>query len=229
MILRAKAPLRISYGGGGTDVSPYPEERGGAVLSVTIDKYAYATLIPCSEGNLTVESLDYNTTTIYDKGDNLQYNGKLDLVKAAINVMQPSGGFKLFLHSDAPPGSGLGSSSTMVTALVGLFVHYLKLSLSEYQIAELSYKIERQELGISGGKQDQYAAAFGGFNFIEFLGDEVVVNPLRIKRETLNELEYRSLLCYTGKTRLSAGILDDQISRYVGQEVNAVKALDATK
>lgn len=221
--------MRISYGGGGTDVSPYPEEKGGAVLNVTIDKYAYATLIPCSEDKLTVESLDYHTAVNYNNGNSLPYNGKLDLVKAAINVMQPAGGFGLFLHSDVPPGSGLGSSSAMVVALVGLFAHYQKLSLTEYQIAELSYKIERQELGISGGKQDQYAAAFGGFNFIEFLGDKVIVNPLRIKREVLNELEYRSLLCYTGKTRLSAGILDDQISRYVGREEDTVKALATTK
>jgi len=229
MILRAKAPLRISYGGGGTDVSPYPEEKGGAVLNVTIDKYAYSTLIPHPEGKLAVESLDYNTKTIYSNNNNLQYDGKLDLVKATINVMQPTGGFELFLHSDAPPGSGLGSSSTMVTALVGLFAHYQKLSLDKYQIAELSYKIERQELDISGGKQDQYAASFGGFNFIEFLGDKVVVNPLRIKRETLNELEYRSLLCYTGKTRLSAGIVDEQTRRYINRDEDMVKALDMTK
>jgi len=229
MIIRSKAPLRISFGGGGTDVSPYPEEKGGAVLSTTIDKYAYCTLVERKDDAVNVKSLDYDVVTKYHVNDELKYDGKLDLVKAAIKVLEVKNGFDLFLHSDAPPGSGLGTSSALVVALVGAFKHWLKLPLTDYDIAELAYHIEREEAGIKGGKQDQYAATFGGFNFIEFLGQTTVVNPLRIKRDTLNELEYRLMLCYTGGTRLSAGIIDDQVSSYIQKKDDVVLALEETK
>ena len=229
MIIRSKAPLRISFGGGGTDVSPYPEERGGVTLSTTIDKYAYCTLVTRDDDSIKVESLDYDMVTNYRTGDQLPYDGKLDLVKAAIKVMGVKKGLNLFLHSDAPPGSGLGTSSTMAVALVGTFKQWLKLPLTDYEAAELAYHIEREELGIRGGKQDQYAACFGGFNFIEFFSDRTIVNPLRIKQEVLNELEYRLMLCYTGKTRLSAGIIDDQVSGYRQKKEDVVRALDETK
>ncbi len=229
MIIRSKAPLRISFGGGGTDISPYPEEKGGVALNVTIDRYAYCTLAPRGDDIINVKSLDYDTEIIYRNKEDLEYDGKLDLVKAAIRVMKPNIGLDLFLHSDAPPGTGLGSSSTVTVALVGAFKHHMKLPLTDYEIAELAYVIEREELGIKGGRQDQYAATFGGFNFIEFLKDKVIVNPLRIKRDILNELEYRLLLCYTGGTRLSAGIIEDQVGRYVRGKRESVEALDKTK
>ena len=229
MIIRSKAPLRISFGGGGTDVSPYPEERGGVTLSTTIDKYAYCTLATRDDNSINVQSLDYNIATRYSTDEEFQYGGKLDLVKAAIKVMKAQQGLDLFLHSDAPPGCGLGTSSTMAVTLVGAFKHWLKLPLTDYDVAELAYHIEREELGIKGGKQDQYAASFGGFNFTEFLGDKVIVNPLRIKPEILNELEYRLMLCYTGKTRLSAGIIDDQVSNYREKKEDVIRALDETK
>jgi len=229
MIIRSKAPLRISFGGGGTDISPYPEERGGAVLCVTIDRYAFCTLITCPDNTVKVESLDYDTTLNYRTLGEAQYDGKLDLVKAAIKVMKPSGGLNLFLHSDAPPGSGLGTSSAMTVALIGVLKHMQRLPLTDHSIAELSYHIEREELGIKGGKQDQYVVTFGGFNFIEFTRDKVIVNPLRIEPDTLNELEYRLLLCYTGETRLSAGIIEDQINRYVQGKEDTIKALDEAK
>lgn len=229
MIIRSKAPLRISFGGGGTDVSPYPEERGGVVLSTTIDKYTYCTLNTRSDDLINVKSLDYDIITKYDINDELQYDGKLDLVKAAIKVMKVSKGLDLFLCCDAPPGSGLGTSSTMAVALVGAFKHWLRLPLTNYEVAELAYHVEREELGIKGGKQDQYVASFGGFNFIEFLGATTVVNPLRIKSDILNELEYRLMLCYTGKTRLSSGIIDDQVKGYIERKASVVRALDETK
>jgi len=228
-IFRAKAPLRISFGGGGTDVSPYPEERGGAVLSVTIDKYAYCSLAARDDELVNVTSLDYDLVARYPLNEKLQYDGKLDLVKAATKVMAIKSGVDLFLHSDMPPGSGLGTSSTTTMALVGAIKHWLRLALSDYDIAELAYRIERQEAGIKGGKQDQYAASFGGFNFIEFLGQKTIVNPLRIKRGIINELEYRLMLCYTGKTRLSAGIIDDQVRGYTEKREDVVRALDETK
>ncbi len=229
MIIRSKAPLRISFAGGGTDVTPYAEERGGCALNCTIDKYAYASLIPQSGKEIRVESLDYDVVADYSTAESLQFDGKLDLVKAAIRHFGNGEGIELFLHSDAPPGSGLGSSSTMVVALIGLFKSWKRLPLTDYEIAELAYKIERLDLGVQGGRQDQYAATFGGFNFIEFYGDMVVVNPLRIPTHTLNELEYHLMLCYTGSTRLSANILKEQIEGYVKREGDVTQALDETK
>lgn len=229
MIIRSKAPLRISFAGGGTDVPPYPEERGGAVLSTTINKYAFATLIPREDDAINVESLDYDIVAKYHADEKLFYDGELDLVKAVINNMESKQGLDLFMHSDAPPGSGLGSSSTVVVTLVGLFQKWLNLPLTDYDIAELAYKIERMDLGIKGGKQDQYAATFGGFNYIEFNKDSTIVNPLRVKRAILNELEYRLVLCYTGRTRLSARILEEQVEKYVKREKASVEALDGLK
>lgn len=229
MIVRSKAPLRISFGGGGTDVSPYPEERGGAVLSTTIDRYAYSTGVTKNDDCINVKSLDYDIVAKFNTNSQLHYDGKLDLVKAAIKVMNINRGFDLFLHSDVPPGSGLGSSSTLTVALVGLFKHCYRLPLTNYEIAELAYHIEREELGIKGGRQDQYAATFGGFNFIEFYRGVTIVNPLRISQEILDELQYRLMLCYTGKTRLSAGIIDDQVTGFVQKDGEVVRALDETK
>ncbi len=228
-VIRSRAPLRISFAGGGTDVEPYPQERGGAVLSATIDKYAYATLVPRQNGQVRVESLDYDVVARYDVDEKPPYDGELDLVKAVVRTLGGGSGLDLFLHTDAPPGSGLGSSSAMVVALIGAFLRWLGRSMDEYGVARLAYRIERVELGVPGGWQDQFAATFGGFNYIEFLGDDIVVNPLRIKRATLNELHYRLLLCYTGRTRLGGRILDRQIAAYVRKEQDSVAALDGIK
>ncbi|MEW6069740.1 MAG: GHMP kinase [Candidatus Thermoplasmatota archaeon] len=228
MIIRSKAPLRISFGGGGTDVEPYPTERGGVVLSATIDKYAYATLIPSNKEEVVVRSLDYDIVAKYRTEKDFLYTGELDLVKATMRAMNITKGVNLFLHSDAPPGSGLGTSSTLVVALVGLFKHWLRKPMTDYEIAELAYKIEREDLGIKGGKQDQYASTFGGFNFIEFLGSTTIVNPLRIDKDIINELAYHLLLCYTGK-RFAKNILKKQIEGYVRKKEEVVKALDETK
>jgi D-glycero-alpha-D-manno-heptose-7-phosphate kinase len=236
-ILRSKAPLRISFAGGGTDVSPYPEEKGGAVLNCTIDKFAYVTLeaVPDGVGSVTVESLDYNMTLNFRRPSDLIYNGDLDVVKAALKVLRPRDGGKntdslrLFLHSDAPPGSGLGTSSTMCVALVGAFQHYLREPWTAYEVAELAYRIEREELGLKGGRQDQYAASFGGFNFMEFTGTKTIVNPLRIHPDVVNELAYRLLLCYTGTGHYSNDIIERQQRSYTEKRVDTVVALDATK
>jgi len=232
MIVRAKAPLRISFCGGGTDVSPYTEERGGVVLSATIDKYAYASLRPLEEPEIRITSLDYQISRTYPLGQRLEPDGELDLVKGVINRLQrdpfPSG-LQIFLHCDAPPGSGLGSSSTMVTTLVGVLTEWLRAPLTPYEIAELTYAIERVDLGIAGGRQDQYAATFGGFNFMEFHKDHTVVNPLRLRRATMNELEYVLLLCFTGGTRLSAHIVERQTRGYVERRPDVVASLDTMK
>lgn len=230
LTVRSKAPLRISFAGGGTDVPPYSDEKGGAVLSATIDKYAYATLIPARDRTTKIESLDYDIVAKYHAKHELIYNGELDLVKAVLkNMNRDLVPVHLFIHSDAPPGSGLGSSSTMIVAMIGAFMHWLKRPMTDYEIAELAYHIERKELKIAGGKQDQYAATFGGFNFIEFNGPTTIVNPLRISKDTINELEYRLLLCYTGRTRVSGEILKTQIKGYVEKKGKVEEALDSTK
>lgn len=229
MIVRAKAPLRISFCGGGTDVMPYPKEKGGVVLSATIDRYAYASLVEREDSHIQIQSLDYDLVAKYHINDDLAYDGELDLVKAVVRHYQPQKGLNLFIHSDAPPGSGLGSSSTMCVAMVGAFKHWLNEPLTDYEIAELTYKIERIDLAIAGGMQDQYAATFGGFNFIEFHEKNVVVNPLRINTSIVNELEYHLLMCYTGKTRMSANIVANQTNSYVNRKEKVVKALDEMK
>jgi D-glycero-alpha-D-manno-heptose-7-phosphate kinase len=231
MIIRAKAPLRISLSGGGTDVPPFPQLEGGCVLSTTINQYAYGTLQTRCDGNICVHSLDFGVSVTYDPKDMLAYDGKLDLVKAAIRklVAAEHRGFDLLLHSDAPPGSGLGASSAMIVALVGLLKEYEHLPLTDYEIADLACVIEREELGIQGGLQDQYAAAFGGFNYIEFLPDHVVVNPLKVSLDVLNELQYNLLLCYTGTMRLSAHIIQDQVDRYERRDAKTMQALRELK
>jgi D-glycero-alpha-D-manno-heptose-7-phosphate kinase len=229
VIIRSKAPLRISFAGGGTDVPPYIYQKGGAVFNTTIGKYVYATLIPKDNYDVCITSLDFDTTVRYNVKDRLPYDGQLDLAKAAVELMGIEVGFSLVLHSDAPPGCGLGTSSTAVVAMVGALKHWLKLPLSNYDIANLAYRIEREEVGIAGGKQDQYATTFGGMNFIEFLGDTTIVNPLRVPANLINELEYRLLLCYTGQTRLSAGIIEDQTSGLVQRKEEVIQAFDETK
>jgi len=231
MLVRSKAPLRISFSGGGTDVPPYPQTKGGVVLSSTINKYAYASLIPLKDKNeIKVVSLDYERTLEYKNEEDLEYNGDLDLVKSVIKNMKiVNKGIKIYLHSDAPPGSGLGSSSTMVVSLIGLFRHWLNMPLTNYDIADLAYKIERVDLGIEGGLQDQYAATFGGFNFIEFLENMVIVNPLKIPDDIVEELNYSLLLCYTGKRRLSANIIKEQVDGVVKKKEGVIRAMDELK
>ena len=226
---RARAPLRLSFCGGGTDVSPYPEEHGGMVLSATINQYAYASLRPRRDSRLTLASLDYDLVARYDHPRRMRFDGSLDLIKAAVKAMRVRRGADLWVHSDAPPGSGLGSSSTLVVALLGVIGQWLERPQSGYEVAELAYRIERIDLGLSGGRQDQYAAAFGGFNFIEFHGDSTVVNPLRIRPDVLNELEYRLLLCYMGQTRQSAKIIDRQTASYRSGKKPVVQALHRLK
>ena len=152
----------------------------------------------------------------YASRDSLDYDGQMDLAKAAIKRLagEHTGGYDLFLHTDAPPGSGLGSSSAMMVALVGLLKEFHDLPLTDYEVAQVAYDIERIDLGIKGGMQDQYAAAFGGFNFIEFMADRVLVNQLKVSQDIQNELEYNLLMVNTGRVRLSSHIIDDQVRRY---------------
>ncbi len=230
MVIRAKASLRVSFAGGGTDVPPFPETEGGAVLSSTIDRYAYGSLRPRSDGRITVESVDLGISLNFAVQEELTFDGELDLVKAAIRRLGPAerAGYDLSLRSSAPPGSGLGSSSTLAVVLVALLQEHYRLALTDYETAQLAYEIERDDLGINGGLQDHYAATFGGFNYIEFT-DRVVVNPLRIRREIVNELELSLMLCYTGVTRQSTRIIGDQSARARDRDPRTLEGLRSQK
>jgi D-glycero-alpha-D-manno-heptose-7-phosphate kinase len=227
-LYRAKAPLRVSFAGGGTDVPPFPAREGGLVLSAAIDRYAYGALAPRDDSTIGVESVDFGMSMDIGADDELLFDGRLDLVKAAVRKLG-RGGFDLFLHANAPPGSGLGSSSTVMVCLIGLLKEFHKLPLTDYEIAQMAFTLEREELGIKGGLQDQYAATFGGFNFIEMDGERVIVNPLRIPDDTVHELEHNMLLAYTGRTRASDHIIEDQTARFEGREQNALEGLRMQK
>ncbi len=226
-VIRSRAPLRIGIAGGGTDVEPYASEKGGYVLNTTIDKYAYCTISPNEDKVISRKSLDYGTYEAPVDGGPLQYDGNMDLVKAVMNYFDVHQGFNVFLHSDAPPGSGLGGSSTVIVALLKAVTAYLGEDYDNYQLADLAYRLEREELKLAGGKQDQYAAAFGGFNTMIFDKDGVWVNPLGISADSINELQYCSLLCYTGKSRESADIIKSQVKSF--KERSNEVALDAAK
>lgn len=227
-LIRARAPLRLGIAGGGTDVAPYSTERGGAVLNTTIDKFAYCTIRPTLNNRVTVKSLDYGLVEEWPLEERpLKYGGNFDLIKAVTNHFDVKSGFDMFVHSDAPPGSGLGGSSTVIVCILGAMAEWLNVSLTQYDIAKLAYMLEREELGLKGGKQDQYAAAFGGFNYIEFKKEDVIVTPLSVRKDTLNELQYSLLLCYTGKTRQSASIIESQMDNYRSGQNE--EALDAAK
>lgn len=218
MIIRSKAPLRLGLAGGGTDVSPYCDEFGGIVLNAAINMYAYCTLEPVNDHRISFYATDRKEKFSCESVSVLPIEGTLHLHKGIYNRIvrdfnhnKPLS-FRMTTYSDAPAGSGLGSSSTMVVAIIKAYMEWLSLPLGEYDIARLAYEIEREDLNLFGGKQDQYAATFGGFNYIEFYEhNRVIVNPLRIKNWILNELENSIVLYYTGTSRDSAAIIQEQI------------------
>ena len=215
MVIRGRAPLRVSFGGGGTDVEPFCVNQGGAIIGSTINKYAYCSIVPRDDEEIIVHSLDFDMTVKYNTRENYVYDGKLDLVKAALKGMDIRQGCEVYLQCDAPPGSGLGTSSTVMVAMLAAMARWKGVEMDAYRLADLAYEVERGDLKIAGGYQDQYAATFGGFNFIEFHGrNNVVVNPLRIMKDIIHELQYNLLLCYTGNIHISANIIKDQVQNY---------------
>jgi len=228
----ASAPLRISFAGGGTDVPPYPATYGGAVLSVTIDRCATADLRPRADGDYHVESLDLMARAAFAPHE-LTFNGHLDLVKAVLRELaasRPGRGLDLTLATDAPPGSGLGSSSALVVAMLAAVGAATGRRWSPAELAWTAYQVERVDLKIEGGMQDQYAAAFGGLNFIEFHGDErVEVQPLQIHGDTLEELERSLLLAWSGQSRTDGGILRRQVDGVLLGSAESLATLGALK
>ncbi|MCK9618247.1 MAG: dehydrogenase [Lentimicrobiaceae bacterium] len=235
MIIRSKAPLRIGLAGGGTDVAPYSEIYGGAILNATISMYSYATLQPRNDGKIIFHAADKKEYYEMNSDEFLEINGKLDLHKGIYNRIvkkfthKPLS-FELTTYVDAPPGSGLGTSSTLVVAILGAFTEWLHLPLGEYDIAKLAYEIERVDLKMAGGKQDQYAATFGGVNFMEFYNsDKVIVNPLRIKETYLDELERNLVLYYTETSRLSSKIIEAEIKNVKQKNATSINAMHKLK
>lgn len=235
MIYRSKAPLRIGLAGGGTDVSPYCDLYGGAILNATVNLYAQATIEPLQEKKIVLQAPDRKEEKEYDRADSLPIDGNLDLLKGVYNRLNadyklPDTGFRLSTFVDAPAGSGLGTSSTLVVAIIGAFTEMLRLPLGEYDIAHLAYEIERKDLQMAGGRQDQYAATFGGVNFMEFSGeDKVIVNPLRIKQQYLFELENNLLLYYTSTSRESAAIIAKQSRNVTDNKAHSIEAMHQLK
>jgi len=235
MIYRSKAPLRIGLAGGGTDVSPYSDLYGGAILNATLSLYANATIEPIAENKIILEAIDRNEIQQFDWAKELPVTGTLDLLKGVYNRIQKDygikeQGFRLSTYVDAPAGSGLGTSSTLVVAIIGAFAEMLRLPLGEYDMAHYAYEIERRDLNLAGGRQDQYAATFGGVNFMEFYADDkVIVNPLRVKQQHLFELENNLVLYYTSTSRESAEIIRKQSKNVTDNKEKSIEAMHHLK
>jgi D-glycero-alpha-D-manno-heptose-7-phosphate kinase len=236
MMIRSKAPLRLGFAGGGTDVSPFSDQHGGCVLNATIDQFAYCTLEPSSDGEVSIVALDRGESWSAPAPGRIALDEPLRLHKGIYNriVQQFNSGkplpVRISTHADVVAGSGLGTSSTLVVAVLQAFNEWLHLGLGEYDIAQLAYQIEREDVGLAGGKQDQYAAAFGGFNFMEFGGDSrVIVNPLRVKDWIVSELEVSLVLFHTGTSRDSAAIIDEQVAQASRAGSPSIDVLDSLK
>jgi len=235
MIIRSKAPLRLGLAGGGSDVSPYSDLYGGNVLNATINLAAYCSIEPLHRPVIRVNAADAGVCQEISLGTGPVNTGALLIDGVYNRVIRdygpiPSPGFAITTYNDAPAGSGLGTSSTMVVCILKCFAEWMGIPLGDYELARLAYEIERKDLLLAGGKQDQYAAAFGGFNFMEFLpSDMVIVNPLRIKDWIISELEASMLLYFTGRSRFGGDIIAQQQEATRSGEKVAVEAMHRIK
>ena len=232
--VRSRAPLRLGLAGGGTDLSPYCDDFGGAVLNATIDRYAHAFVAPAQAG-LHLRAVDLGITESFASLADAAAS-KLPLHVAVhrrfVEDLGLGEGVALSVTTsvDSPPGSGLGSSSALVVALVEAYRRYFGVPMGPYEIARLAFIIEREDMGLAGGRQDQYAAAFGGINFIEFLAaGRTVVNPLRVPRDIASELESSLVICFSGQSRVSSNIIEAQQQGMRRAEPAAIQALHDLK
>jgi D-glycero-alpha-D-manno-heptose-7-phosphate kinase len=235
-IIRARVPLRLGLAGGGTDLSPYCDEFGGAVLNLTIDRYAYAIIEPSRDGRVHFVAPDLNVAEAFAANLTTIRTSTLPLHAGVMGRMltEFNGGtvpaIRVTSFVDAPPGSGLGSSSALVVALVEAFRALFAAPLGPYDVAHIAFEIERIDLALAGGRQDQYAATFGGVNFIEFhANDRVIVNPLRVPPGVLNELEISLITCFSGVTRRSDQIIAEQQRRMTVSADPALEGLHQLK
>jgi D-glycero-alpha-D-manno-heptose-7-phosphate kinase len=214
-IIRSRVPVRISFSGGGTDMSYFINQNQSAVLSSTINKYCYASILVRPDNKIRIVSKDLNQKCEVESLDKLKYGNSLDLIKASVKIMQPDFGFDLEVLSEFECGTGLGGSSAVSVAIIGAFNYFRNENhLDKYHIADLAYQAERIELNNTGGWQDQYSTSFGGINWIEFRENEIMVHPLRVSRDVMLELHYNLLLFRFGKNRVSGDISCDQKQRF---------------
>ena len=229
MLIRGKAPLRVSFSGGGSDVSPYCDEHGGCVLSTTIGMYAVGSLSVRDDQQVKIFSVDYDELVHYELGHEINEGDKLSFLRSVIKRLNPPRGLNLYLHSDAPPGTGLGSSGAISALIVGLINHAFNLMLTRYDMARIAYEVEHDDLGRAVGRQDQYAAVFGGMNFMEFTKHNTVVFPLRVEPWILEELGYHLQMFYTRKKRDSNDIVASQVKFYEEKRQSTLDALAEMK
>ena len=221
---RARSPVRISFGGGGSDLTHYfIGENPGAVISTTVSLYSHATLRLRDDSRIVVRSSDLCDELVADSLESaISCAGQFGLIQSVIKAINPQFGFELFLHSDFPMKSGLGGSAVVAAAILGCFNELRRDKWDAYEIAEIAYQAERHYLEVAGGWQDQYATVFGGFNFMEFRSDQNIIHPLRIQQDVRLELEESLILCDTNTTHDSGQIHDDQ-RRQMGAD--AVRSL----
>ena len=228
-IIRSRAPIRIDLAGGWTDVPPFSEREGGAVINATINRYTYATLVPREDDKIRIISADFEKYVEVANFRSLEYDGNLDLIKAAVRVLKVQQGMDIFVRCDAPPGSGTGSSSSISVALIGLLNCIQPVKLSPHEVAKLARQLEVHELFIAGGKQDYYASALGGVNFLEFEDPAVSNSKLNLTPAVTRDLEKQLILCYTGQSRLSGDIIKTVMGAYERGEKRTVDALMSLK
>ncbi len=211
-IIRARVPVRVSYSGGGADMSDYINENSAMVLSSTINKYCTASILVREDDEIHIHSKDLNITYKTKSLNDIKFGDDLDLIKSAIKIMQPKFGFNIETYAEFEPGTGLGGSSSVVVSVLGALNYFRnEKQLDVYQLADLAYQVERIDMRINGGWQDQYATAFGGFSWIEFFKNKVIVNPINLQRSTQLELEYNLMLFKLGKNRKSSLIQKNHI------------------
>lgn len=235
MIWRSKAPFRLGLAGGGTDVSPYCDLHGGAILNVTISLYAHTSIELLDEPKVIFQSIDQNSCLEFDSGKSIPLNQGLDLQAGLYNFLLQENkisnqGIRCSTFMDVPAGSGLGTSSTLMVSMLKCYAEMLNIPFGDYDLAHKAYEIERIHLGLAGGRQDQYAATFGGVNFMEFYKeDKVIVNPLRIKQEYLNELENNIILFFTSSSRSSSDIIKEQVKNVSEKNQQSIDAMHLLK